>query len=222
MGSLAEQEHSSAPDADCSRYADHAAEAKAWWIHAKWSMLDLLADPQDQVRLEAIKVLILQQARRYLQSAAPAFDRNGWRLSVDGGASRPDKGLQPGRLTPRTGRQDARDQAFYDRVRTALIQGTGDGHDAYRALCVQGLGEVCAYGDEEVLLCLGEKLSDCSDQVCMYATSALARLGGKATAQLPGDVDFVAQADVQLEIERAMWRRILPKAQRRLARDADY
>jgi len=202
-GSLAEQEYA-AQAGNPAQYAAHAAQTRAWWVHARWTFLELLQVADEGIRAEAVKTIILQQSRCTRRGKPESFDRNGWRVAA----------AAHGRaLGARDG--DAPEKAFQDRVRTALIQGANDGNETYRALCVQGLGQVCTWGDEEVLLALGERLSDCSDLVSIKASSAIARLGGLATTTLPGTVDFSSSASEQHEIESALWRRIEVKAKRR-------
>ena len=109
---------------------------------------------------------------------------------------------------------------FRRRVRAAFLSGSNDGCQVYRTACLKALGQVCKAGDEEVLLCLGAKLSDASDDARKEACNALARLGADKRLLVPGQVDWSKRGNVrkQFELESALWARIQDAARRRSAR----
>ena len=189
-------------------YVQHAAAMQLWWSHARDAILDLTKEVEEQVRVQAAQLLTLQLARTNTFTTPPLYDVNGWRINMTSMRS-------PGAGRARQSREA--DMEFRRRVRAAFLSGSNDGSQAYRTACLKALGQVCKAGDEEVLLCLGGKLSDASDDARKEACNALARLGADRRVLVPGQVDWSKPDNVaeQFELESALWAHVEDAARRR-------
>jgi len=210
-------------------YVQHAAAMQLWWSHARDAVLDLTKEVEEQVRVQAAKLLTLQLARTNTFTTPPRYDVNGWRMNMTsvrspgaGGAKEGGGGhsrLAAREAHHRSGRiaEADRGMEFRRRVRAAFLSGSNDGCQAYRTVCLKALGQVCKTGDEEVLLCLGGKLGDASDDARKEACNALARLGADRRVLVPGQVDWSKRDNVrkQFELESALWAHVQDAARRR-------
>ena len=176
--------------AEQSPFSQHAAAMLLWWTNTRDAVLDLTKEVQEQVRVQAVRLITLQLARINTFNTPPKYDANGWRvptlatLSINGQSRGVGKGKQRHpKVTPDYGTErtvaDAADEEFRQRVRAALLSGANDISEAFRSACLRALGLVCKPGDEEALLCLGSKLGDGSDGARLQACNALARLGAE-------------------------------------------